>query len=43
MTSTTSQRQRRQLPMRAIWLAVAAVVYLFPLIVEFDKIVMAKR
>ena len=38
MTTTTSQRQRRQIPMRAIWLAVAAAVYVFPLIVEFDNL-----
>ncbi|MCP3996389.1 MAG: DASS family sodium-coupled anion symporter, partial [bacterium] len=36
MTITKTKRQERQIPTRAIWLAVAGVVFLFPLVFEFD-------
>ncbi len=36
MTTTKSKRRQRQLPMRAIWLAVASVAFVVPLIFEFE-------
>ncbi len=36
MTTTKSQRQQRQIPMRFVWLAVATVVFFVPLVVDFD-------
>ncbi len=36
MTTTKSQRQQRRIPMRFVWLAVAVVVFLIPLVFEFD-------
>ena len=36
MTTTKPQQRRRQIPARVIWLAVAVVLFLLPLFVEFD-------
>ena len=36
MTTTKSQRQQRRIPMRYVWLIVAAVAFLIPLVFEFD-------
>lgn len=36
MTTTKSQRSKRRIPTRTIWLAVSAIAFLIPFIVEFD-------
>lgn len=36
MTTTESQRKQRQIPTRFIWLAVAALAFFIPFLIEFD-------